>query len=49
MFQVVRITQCRLDLPVPSKLLYLLKRQAEYDLWHVRQQGTVGKLPDLRA
>ncbi len=39
----------RLSMTIGQSARLWMQRQAEYDLWHVRQNGHVGKLPDLRA
>lgn len=39
----------RLSMTVGLSARLWMQRQAEYDLWRVRQQGTIGKLPVLRA
>ena len=39
----------RLSMTIGQSARLWMQRQAEYDLWHVRQQGTIGKLPALRA
>ena len=39
----------RLSMTIGQSARLWMQRQAEYDLWYVRQQGTVGELPSLRT